>query len=250
MEPKYRIVMRTGPNVGMAYLLDRPEMNIGRDLTNEIVINDPEVSRRHARIVLQGQNMILEDLGSTNGTSVNGQRLSGPYLLKTGEIIVFGEQVSMTFELLRPEFDATIGAPAPRPVPQPIEQPPQQPAFTPQGNYSPVDYPRQQPQQPVYPAPAPVYAPGQPPSGYQQPAQPVYPQPYPPAYPQQPLPEDDDEDETPQKRKIPVWLIVLIIAFVLLLCICGIIAYFMPEDMWCALFGWFFNAFYGAGTCP
>ena len=173
MEPKYRVVMRTGPNVGMAYMLDKPEMSIGRDLTNEIVINDPEVSRRHARVVLQGQNYILEDLGSTNGTAVNGQRLAGPYLLQHGEVIILGEQVSMLFELVRPEFDATIGAPAPRPVPQPVEQPPQQPVYPPQGSYSPVDYPRQQPQQPVYPTQPPAYVPPQAPvaGAYQQPAQ-------------------------------------------------------------------------------
>ncbi len=252
MEPKYRVVMRTGPNVGMAYMLDKPEMSIGRDLTNEIVINDPEVSRRHARVLLQGQNYILEDLGSTNGTAVNGQRLAGPYLLQPGEVIILGEQVSMLFELVRPEFDATIGAPAPRPVPQPIEQPSQQPGYSPQGSYSPVDYPRQQPQQPVYPTQPPAYVHPQGPaaSGYQQPAPVPYPQPYPPApQHQHPVEYEDDEEETP-KRKIPVWLIVLIIAFVVLLCVCGVIAYFMSEEMWCALFGWFFNAFYGAGTCP
>ena len=248
MEPKYRVVMRTGPNVGMAYMLDKPEMTIGRDLTNEIVINDPEVSRRHARVILQGQNYILEDLGSTNGTAVNGQRLAGPYLLQPGEVIIFGEQVSMVFELLRPEFDATIGAPAPRPLPQPVEQTPQQPAYPPQGGYSHVDYPRQQP---VYPAQPPAYVPiqTQVPGGYQQPPPAPYSQPYPPVYQQHPIVDEDDEDDDP-KKKIPVWLIVLIVAFVLLLCVCGIIAYFMSEDMWCTLFGWFFNAFYGAGTCP
>ena len=136
MEAAFRLVMRTGPTVGMAYPMDKSEMFIGRDLGNEISINDPEVSRRHARIFKQGNNYVLEDLGSTNGTMVNGQRLMGPYVLRPGELIVLGEQVSLLFEGEAADADATVatggGMPetkisqypsAEQPQPEPIYQP-------------------------------------------------------------------------------------------------------------------------------
>jgi len=110
MIPSYRLVMRSGPTVGTTFPLDRNELFVGRDLTNDIVINDPEVSRRHARFFVQGANFVLEDLGSTNGTTVNGQRLMGPYILRPGELIVLGENISLLFESTQPELDATIAA--------------------------------------------------------------------------------------------------------------------------------------------
>jgi predicted component of type VI protein secretion system len=138
MDSVYRLVMRTGPTVGKAFPLEKNEIFIGRDLTNDISINDPEVSRRHARIFLQGNNFVLEDLGSTNGTMVGGQRLMGPYPLRPGELIVFGEQVSLLFEAAIPATDATIAANAPRTqepyayqaAPTPPPAPSYQPAYS------------------------------------------------------------------------------------------------------------------------
>lgn len=235
MVPNFKLVMRTGPNIGQAFMLDKAEMNIGRELTNEIVINDPEVSRRHARVMVQGANYILEDLGSTNGTSVNGLILAGPYLLKPGDTIVLGEQVSMGFEPVPVAADATIGQPAPRPYPQEPVIPPAQPPAQPVAVPPPSAY------APVYQQPAPVY---------QQPPPPAYQQPAPPAYPayaaRPPAPEYEEE---PPRKKFP-WLIVLLILFFLLLCLCFVVAYILPENVWCQVLGWFFNAYYGAGTCP
>ena len=136
MAPTYRLVMRSGPTVGKTFLLEKVETTMGRDLSNDIVINDLEASRRHARIFLQGGNYIIEDLGSTNGTSVNGQRLMGPYVLRPGELIMFGESISLLFEMLQSEDEAaTVVAPrkaAPAPVPPPVAAappPPQAPAY-------------------------------------------------------------------------------------------------------------------------
>lgn len=139
MEAAYRLVMRTGPTVGMAYPLDKSEMFIGRDLSNAISINDPEISRRHARIFRQGNNFVIEDLGSTNGTLVNGQRLKGPYELRPGELIVFGEQVSLIFEGAAADEDATVASGSAMPethvAQYPVDQEPQpepisQPGYT------------------------------------------------------------------------------------------------------------------------
>jgi hypothetical protein len=117
--------MRSGPAAGKTFLLDKVEVTIGRDLSNEIVINDSEASRRHARIFMQGGNYIIEDLGSTNGTSVNGQRLMGPYVLRPGELIMLGESISLLFEMVAEDDNATMVAPRkPAPAPQPQYAPP------------------------------------------------------------------------------------------------------------------------------
>ena len=63
---------------------------IGRYPDNTIVVSDPQVSRHHARISWQAGAYIIEDLGSGNGTFVNGQRISGPRLLSHGHVIRVG----------------------------------------------------------------------------------------------------------------------------------------------------------------
>jgi EmrB/QacA subfamily drug resistance transporter len=65
---------------------------LGRDTSADIVLTDPsgEVSRRHARIVIRGTEAVLEDLGSSNGTFVNGERLDAPYALRAGDKVELG----------------------------------------------------------------------------------------------------------------------------------------------------------------
>ena len=111
----FQLVMRSGPIPGKIYPLDKGELTIGRDVSNEIVINDAEVSRKHARIVLQGGGFVLEDLGSTNGTFVDGQRLMGPHGLRPGELIMLGENISLSFEAAQLDPNATVVASAPLP---------------------------------------------------------------------------------------------------------------------------------------
>ena len=71
----YQLVMQKGPNPGKIFELVQEELTIGRDITNRIVINDPEVSRKHARLVLQSGSYVIEDLGSTNGTFLDDKRI-------------------------------------------------------------------------------------------------------------------------------------------------------------------------------
>jgi pSer/pThr/pTyr-binding forkhead associated (FHA) protein len=61
----------------------------------------PTVSRRHARIVVEGGKASLEDLGSKNGTFLRGERISSPRPLVDGDEILLG-QVHMTFRVLPP----------------------------------------------------------------------------------------------------------------------------------------------------
>jgi len=60
---------------------DKQVLTIGRDVANDIIIDHPLASRRHARLEYDDQNYIVRDLGSTNGTYVNGDRIEGFYTL-------------------------------------------------------------------------------------------------------------------------------------------------------------------------
>jgi len=65
---------------------------IGRDLDNDVVINDPTISGRHAVLNRRDAAWWLEDLGSTNGTFVNDQRLgrAAPAVVRSGDVVQFG----------------------------------------------------------------------------------------------------------------------------------------------------------------
>jgi predicted component of type VI protein secretion system len=109
----FQLVMKVGPNPGKVFPLTQNEMVVGRDASNDIVINDAEVSRKHAHFYLGPAGYTLEDLGSTNGTFVNGQRLVAPHALRPGEVVMFGEHVELTFEAATPDLNATfVGGPA------------------------------------------------------------------------------------------------------------------------------------------
>ena len=115
MNPTFRLILKSGPNSGQVFPLEASEIVIGRDINATFVINDPEVSRRHARLTLQGVNYIIEDLGSTNGTMVSGQRLAGPYILRPGEMVTLGEHTHVLFESTDP--NATVASLRPMEAP-------------------------------------------------------------------------------------------------------------------------------------
>ena len=75
------------------YLLASAERLVGRDPGNDIVIDDDHVSARHARIWLAAEDFWVEDLGSTNGTFVNGQRIRGAMHLQAGDLIKLGHSL-------------------------------------------------------------------------------------------------------------------------------------------------------------
>lgn len=94
----YRLIVRRGPQPNQIYPLDKGIVTLGRDITNEIVINDPEVSRHHCRLTQGGGGFTIEDLASTNGTFVNGQRLTGARPLSPGDMVGLGETVTLAYE--------------------------------------------------------------------------------------------------------------------------------------------------------
>lgn len=64
---------------------------VGRNPGADIVIGAGYVSGRHARFSLMGQNLFVEDLGSTNGTSVNGNPISEPTALRNNDVVTVGD---------------------------------------------------------------------------------------------------------------------------------------------------------------
>ena len=70
---------------------------LGRHLENDIVLNDTNVSRKHAEFVCAAGEVVVRDLGSTNGTKVNGVMVTGEQLLQHGDVINFGT-AQVTFE--------------------------------------------------------------------------------------------------------------------------------------------------------
>jgi predicted component of type VI protein secretion system len=94
----YQMVMKTGPAPGKIFPLEKTEIAIGREAGSDVYINDVEVSRRHARLASQFGDYLLEDLESTNGSFVNGQRITGQRILKPGDTVFLGENVSLAYE--------------------------------------------------------------------------------------------------------------------------------------------------------
>ncbi len=123
MAAQFQFVMRSGPTPGATYSLEGDQLTIGRDSTNPVAINDAEISRKHARLTFQGGKYVLEDLGSTNGTFVNGQRLAGPVVLKAGDVVSLGEQIVLMYDSLSGDAGATAIS-ARRNAPGPVIPPP------------------------------------------------------------------------------------------------------------------------------
>jgi len=108
---QFQFVMRSGPTPGVTFPLEGDQLTIGRDASNGVAINDAEVSRKHSRLSFQGGKYVLEDLGSTNGTFVNGQRLSGPAVLKPGDVVSLGEQIVLMYDSVNMDPGATMASP-------------------------------------------------------------------------------------------------------------------------------------------
>lgn len=144
----FRLIVRRGPQPNQTFDLNKDVITLGRDITNDIVINDPEVSRQHLRLTRGTNGYNIEDLGSTNGTFIGGQRLSGIRPLQRNENISLGETVTLAYELARPEVAPSASYSQQPPVtPAPVQQQP------------PVNYaPHPQQQAPVSDYQPPVYS--------------------------------------------------------------------------------------------
>ncbi|WP_314424092.1 FHA domain-containing protein [uncultured Microbacterium sp.] len=92
-----RLVITSGPKAGLELALGSETLTIGRSSDSALVIRDDYTSSHHARLLLRGDDWAIQDLDSTNGTFVAGQRVSGsPVSLSLGTPIKVG---ATTFEL-------------------------------------------------------------------------------------------------------------------------------------------------------
>lgn len=91
------LVVLAGPRVGTLVRVDDGELTIGRSLRAELSLDDDGVSRRHARIGRDDDGAWVEDLGSRNGTFVNGVRVTGRVRLADGDKVHIGRGSILKF---------------------------------------------------------------------------------------------------------------------------------------------------------
>ena len=86
------VVITADRNVGARYMLTE-DISIGRAANSSVIIDDTYASQQHARVFAQNDSYRVEDLGSTNGTYVNGRKISYPLELRVGDRIKIGKTV-------------------------------------------------------------------------------------------------------------------------------------------------------------
>lgn len=141
--PRLQLVVHAGPLAGKGFPIKGETLTFGRDPENDITLDDHEVSRYHARLLRQGTEILVEDLGSTNGTLVNGKAITERHVLQPADIISIGSSVfgvkgfsaPSTVGITQVSLDKPPlpqpppGAPASEPV-APAARPPSQPTPT------------------------------------------------------------------------------------------------------------------------
>jgi two-component system, cell cycle response regulator len=90
------LVVLQGTNVGEMHKIEGPEVVIGRAMSAGVRLNDDGISRRHCRVISIGGQVIIEDLGSANGTLVNGEMVQH-HALKEGDKIRLGATTMLKF---------------------------------------------------------------------------------------------------------------------------------------------------------
>lgn len=98
-QASFVLVMRRGPQPDQRVPLNHDVITLGRAPGNDIVVPNEEVSRYHARLTRQGDQWVLQDLESRNGTFVNGQRITAPVVLAAGSQVTLGPDVLFAVEL-------------------------------------------------------------------------------------------------------------------------------------------------------
>jgi pSer/pThr/pTyr-binding forkhead associated (FHA) protein len=122
--PSPSLVIHEGAGAGREHPV-HGELILGREHPSaDVVIPDPGVSRRHARVLPHDGTVVVEDLGSSNGTYLNGHRITGPVELAAGDELQLGDTVAG----LR-RTAGTIRRPGP--TPRRLAPPPHQPSNIP-----------------------------------------------------------------------------------------------------------------------
>ena len=214
MAKSYKLIFKNGPTGDREFSLEKDVLFLGRDVNNDVVVDDSEVSRRHARLSRQGEGYVYEDLGSTNGSFILGQRITAPTLLVPGTEITIGERVSLDYLVEESDPSATVVVSRIHPEPA-VAVPPAQPVTPPS-------------------AVPPTYAP---------PSQPATP----PVGASMTPPPPMTSMPAPKKKSKGLVVLLIILAVILVFCIIPWIIVDLTNS-YCALFPGLFNALQ-AGTC-
>jgi hypothetical protein len=97
------LIAQEGPLKGQRWSISHA-LVLGRESSCDVVIADRQISRYHARLTPTNEGIILEDMGSKNGTHHNGKELSGPIVLQDGDVIA----VSLAQEFMFLTSDSTM----------------------------------------------------------------------------------------------------------------------------------------------
>jgi pSer/pThr/pTyr-binding forkhead associated (FHA) protein len=161
--PLASLLLRNGELKGRRLPIKVPVVNIGRGDYNDVVIADPSVSTMHAKLQRREAIWILTDLGSTNGTFVDGERLTGEAPLSPGTTIKFGDVMALfepldhTVPVRRADSTRAISRLDPGAAKPAASPPPSQPAThepLPAASGTPeVARPRPRPRRPIHMAP-------------------------------------------------------------------------------------------------
>ena len=113
-----KLTLLLGRRVMQAYDFKQPSIVVGRDDGADVAIDNPSVSRRHAEIRLGDEGWVVEDLGSSNGTFLKGQKIAGAQSIGLGDEIGFGK-FSIIFGKALGEGEVPVAKPSPMADPPP-----------------------------------------------------------------------------------------------------------------------------------
>jgi pSer/pThr/pTyr-binding forkhead associated (FHA) protein len=95
--PSFLVVTVSSQPLPSLYPLEGELIEVGRGTTNNVIIVEPEISRQHLKLTKSRHGYIIEDVGSTNGTSLNGVLLKEPQLLHDGDVIRIGTTIIIRY---------------------------------------------------------------------------------------------------------------------------------------------------------
>ena len=117
----FPIVEIRQPDEPPLFVSVRGPLDIGREC-HGVLLSDPQVSRRHLRVDVDGERLVVSDLGSTNGTRLDGELLESPTVLVVGNVVTFGATslrlvADSAVSLVEPDIaSTTVMAPVPEEV--------------------------------------------------------------------------------------------------------------------------------------
>lgn len=109
-----KLTLLLGRKTLQVYDIEQDSISIGRGEDQDIVIDNTSVSRKHAEIRKEGFRWVVEDLGSSNGTFLHGQKIESPQAVSAGDEIGFGK-FSLVFDKVVGDAETAAGAQAAQP---------------------------------------------------------------------------------------------------------------------------------------